>query len=156
MQYLRSVRPLLDDTNYERMEKLAGEFRNGTGPRLQKYLMLKRWWATNYVSDWWEEYVYLRGRAPIMVNSNFYGTDTIIMHPTFVQSARAANVVHAAFTFRRQIDNQLLQPVSAQTLSSFFLICSKNAFLIVLYQSIIIDSNNLVSFLCRCIYNHLI
>ena len=25
------------------------------------------------VTDWWEEYVYLRGRSPIMVNSNFYG-----------------------------------------------------------------------------------
>jgi len=24
------------------------------------------------VSDWWEEYIYLRGRSPIMVNSNFY------------------------------------------------------------------------------------
>lgn len=24
------------------------------------------------VSDWWEEYIYLRGRTPIMVNSNFY------------------------------------------------------------------------------------
>lgn len=24
------------------------------------------------VSDWWEEYVYLRGRGPIMVNSNYY------------------------------------------------------------------------------------
>ena len=25
------------------------------------------------VSDWWEQYVYLRGRAPIMINSNYYG-----------------------------------------------------------------------------------
>lgn len=25
------------------------------------------------VSDWWEEYIYLRGRGPIMVNSNYYG-----------------------------------------------------------------------------------
>ena len=24
------------------------------------------------VSDWWEEYVYLRGRGPLMVNSNYY------------------------------------------------------------------------------------
>lgn len=24
------------------------------------------------VSDWWEEYIYLRSRSPIMVNSNFY------------------------------------------------------------------------------------
>lgn len=25
------------------------------------------------VSDWWEEYVYLRGRSPMVVNSNYYG-----------------------------------------------------------------------------------
>jgi len=25
------------------------------------------------VSDWWEEYVYLSGRSPIMINSNYYG-----------------------------------------------------------------------------------
>lgn len=24
------------------------------------------------VSDWWEEYIYLRGRGPIMVNSNYF------------------------------------------------------------------------------------
>lgn len=24
------------------------------------------------VSDWWEEYVYLRGRSPLVVNSNYY------------------------------------------------------------------------------------
>lgn len=24
------------------------------------------------MSDWWEEYIYLRGRGPIMVNSNYY------------------------------------------------------------------------------------
>lgn len=24
------------------------------------------------VSDWWEEYIYLRSRGPLMVNSNYY------------------------------------------------------------------------------------
>lgn len=24
------------------------------------------------VTDWWEEYVYLRGRSPLIVNSNYY------------------------------------------------------------------------------------
>ena len=55
------------------MELLVKDFEVGLGPRLQRYLRLKWWWSTNYVSDWWEEYVYLRGRAPIMVNSNYYG-----------------------------------------------------------------------------------
>lgn len=99
-QYLESVRPLLDDEEYYRMEVLAKEFQDKTAPRLQKYLVLKSWWATNYVSpllglphppmcvwggplpltppflpqvsDWWEEYVYLRSRAPLVVNSNYY------------------------------------------------------------------------------------
>uniref|UniRef100_A0A672JUI8 Carnitine O-palmitoyltransferase 1, liver isoform-like n=1 Tax=Salarias fasciatus TaxID=181472 RepID=A0A672JUI8_SALFA len=72
-RYLESVRPLMDDTEYERMTKLASEFESSLGNRLQWYLKLKALWAANYVSDWWEEYVYLRGRSPIMVNSNYYG-----------------------------------------------------------------------------------
>jgi len=97
------VRPLLDDENYARMEKLANEFQNGIGVKLQRYLILKSWWATNYVSDWWEEYVYLRGRSPLMVNSNFYGIDAILSHPTNIQAARAAAVIYSCLQYRRLI-----------------------------------------------------
>ncbi|XP_016380169.1 carnitine O-palmitoyltransferase 1, liver isoform-like [Sinocyclocheilus rhinocerous] len=71
-RYLESARPLMDDEQYKRMEGLAKDFEKNLGPRLQWYLKLKSWWASNYVSDWWEEYIYLRGRGPIMVNSNYY------------------------------------------------------------------------------------
>jgi len=40
----------MDDEKYERMQQLVSEFETGIGPRLQKYLVLKSWWATNYVS----------------------------------------------------------------------------------------------------------
>lgn len=50
LQYLESVRPLLDDERYDAMEALALDFQEHLGPRLQKYLILKSWWATNYVS----------------------------------------------------------------------------------------------------------
>lgn len=43
MQYLRSVRPLMDDEQYSTMEKLAQEFQNGIGKKLQRYLVLKQW-----------------------------------------------------------------------------------------------------------------
>lgn len=33
------------------------------------------------VSDWWEEYVYLRGRGPIMVNSNYYAMVKTVFFP---------------------------------------------------------------------------
>lgn len=110
-RYLRSVRPLLDDENHARMTELAKEFESGIGKKLQRYLTLKSWWSTNYVSDWWEEYVYLRGRGPLMVNSNFYGIDAIFVQPSKIQAARAANIIDLLLTFRRKLDRQELKPV---------------------------------------------
>jgi carnitine O-palmitoyltransferase 1, liver isoform len=102
----------VDDPQYARMEKLADEFQKGISKKLQRYLVLKSWWSSNYVSDWWEDFVYLRGRSPLMVNSNFYGIDAIMIHPTRIQAARAAVIIHACLLFRRQIERQQLEPVS--------------------------------------------
>lgn len=114
LQYLRSVRPLLDDENFKKMEKLAREFEKGIGVKLQRYLLLKSWWSSNYVSDWWEEYVYLRGRSPLMINSNFYGIDAILMHPSKVQAARAASAIYTCLLYRRMIERQELEPIMVQ------------------------------------------
>lgn len=50
-QYLESVRPLLDKEKFEQMDSLARDFQQKMAPRLQKFLVLKSWWATNYVSS---------------------------------------------------------------------------------------------------------
>uniref|UniRef100_A0A8C1HBW5 carnitine O-palmitoyltransferase n=1 Tax=Cyprinus carpio carpio TaxID=630221 RepID=A0A8C1HBW5_CYPCA len=101
-RYLESVKPLLDVDGFQRMTRLAAEFEKSLGNRLQKYLKLKALWATNYVSDWWEEYVYLRSRSPIMVNSNYYGMDFLYVTPTSTQAARAGNTITALFLYRRK------------------------------------------------------
>uniref|UniRef100_A0A671QT20 carnitine O-palmitoyltransferase n=1 Tax=Sinocyclocheilus anshuiensis TaxID=1608454 RepID=A0A671QT20_9TELE len=101
-RYLESVKPLLDVAGFQRMTRLAAEFEKSLGNHLQKYLKLKALWATNYVSDWWEEYVYLRSRSPIMVNSNYYGMDFLYVTPTATQAARAGNTITALFLYRRK------------------------------------------------------
>lgn len=40
----------MNDEEFKRMEGLAKDFAFNLGPRLQWYLKLKSWWATNYVS----------------------------------------------------------------------------------------------------------
>ncbi|NXQ28940.1 CPT1B palmitoyltransferase, partial [Alaudala cheleensis] len=112
-RYLESVRPLLDDDKYTEMAALAKEFQEKTAPRLQRYLRLKSWWTTNYVSDWWEEYVYLRGRSPLMVNSNYYAMDFLYVTPSNIQAARAANVVHSILLYRRRLDRGEIPPMMA-------------------------------------------
>lgn len=50
-QYLLSVRPLLDDKNFHRMEKLADEFQKGIAVKLQNYLRLKSWFVFHRFSQ---------------------------------------------------------------------------------------------------------
>ncbi|KAM9854971.1 carnitine O-palmitoyltransferase 1, liver isoform 1-T1 [Aulostomus maculatus] len=110
-RYLESVRPLMDDEQYERMKGLTKDFEKNLGPRLQWYLKLKSWWTSNYVSDWWEEYIYLRGRGPIMVNSNYYAMDFLYVFPTSIQAARAGNAIHAIMLYRRKLDRAQIKPI---------------------------------------------
>ena len=56
------MRPILSDEEFDDMSKLADEFEQTIAGRLQTYLKLKSWWSTNYVSDWWEDFVYLHSR----------------------------------------------------------------------------------------------
>ena len=50
-RYLRTVRPLYDDEEYQRMEVLAEEFKQTVGRKLQRYLWLKWLISSNYVSE---------------------------------------------------------------------------------------------------------
>nr|AHB12592.1 carnitine palmitoyltransferase 1C [Leucoraja erinacea] len=109
-RFLESVRPLMNDEDFRRTKALAKDFERNLAPRLQWYLILKSWWASNYVSDWWEEYVYLQGREPIMVNSNYYAMDFLYVTPTTSQAARAGNLVHALLLYRRRLAREQVQP----------------------------------------------
>ncbi|XP_039365912.1 carnitine O-palmitoyltransferase 1, brain isoform isoform X2 [Mauremys reevesii] len=113
-RYLESMRPLLSDSHFQRAAALGRDFERSLGPRLQWYLTLKSWWATNYVSDWWEEYVYLRGRGPLMVNSNYYAMDFLYVTPTPLQAARAGNGVHAVLLYRRLLNREQIKPLMIQ------------------------------------------
>lgn len=45
-----------------------------------------------------------------MINSNYYGFDTLNENPTKNQAARAANVTWGALLFRRLIERQEVSP----------------------------------------------
>nr|XP_054394337.1 carnitine O-palmitoyltransferase 1, brain isoform isoform X4 [Pongo abelii] len=98
-KYLESVRPVLSDEDFDWTAVLAQEFLRLQASLLQWYLRLKSWWASNYVSDWWEEFVYLRSRNPLMVNSNYY-----------MMAARAGNAVHALLLYRHRLNRQEIPP----------------------------------------------
>ena len=109
-RYLKSVRHLVSTERYKELEKMAGEFQGGLGARIQRYLWL--WWLCNknYVSNWWIKYVYLRGRSPIMINSNYYILDLVAKHTT-CQAARASQVINIVARYKDKLDNELIDPI---------------------------------------------
>ena len=112
-RYLDSVKPLLTPEDYEQTVAASKDFQKTLGWRLQWYLRAKRFFTPNYVTDWWETYVYLYGRSPLMINSNYYGLDMVRVTTKRTQTGRAANIVSSLITFRNKIDNQSLQPLMA-------------------------------------------
>lgn len=111
-KYLLSVQHLLPTKVYDELALEAEDFRKGVGLRLQFFLWLKTWFTSNYVSDWWEEYVYLSNRDPIMSNSNFYGVEWRFTHPVRPsQAARAAMTTHLLLKVRQELAHEKIKPL---------------------------------------------
>nr|KAG5707252.1 hypothetical protein BaRGS_000026 [Batillaria attramentaria] len=110
---LTSLAPLYKDKKEEfaQLKREAIEFERTLGPTLQKALIIKSWLAPNFVSDWWEKYVYLMGRSPLPINSNYYIMDQCYWSPTTSQTNRAASVLYQFLVVKQMIDRQSLEPL---------------------------------------------
>ncbi|XP_021022559.1 carnitine O-palmitoyltransferase 1, brain isoform isoform X1 [Mus caroli] len=109
-KYLESVRPVLGDDAFDRATALANDFLRLHAPRLQLYLQLKSWCTSNYVSDWWEEFVYLRSRGSLINSTYYMMQDFLYVTPTPLQAARAGNAVHTLLLYRHLLNRQEISP----------------------------------------------
>ncbi|XP_033124232.1 carnitine O-palmitoyltransferase 1, liver isoform-like [Anneissia japonica] len=107
-KFMKSIKPLVSQEQYEQFKREGKEFEQKVAPKLQNFLHLKSWWAQNYVTDWWEKYVYLMNRSPIHINCNYYGLDNVIWKPTEFQCARAGAVAHMHMCFKRLLEREQL------------------------------------------------
>jgi len=112
-RYLKTVEPLLSKEKFEKTKRQAQEFeKSALVKKCQVLLVLKSWIAGNYVSDWWEKYVYLRSRSTLLINSNYYGLGYAYHIPSNVQNARAAVVPHFFAHFKNLLDSERLTPTT--------------------------------------------
>ncbi|DAZ96242.1 TPA: hypothetical protein N0F65_012545 [Lagenidium giganteum] len=112
-RYLKSVHPLLSEEEYKEVVKMADDFVKKDSPKLQLYLVLKSWWSSNFVTDWWERYVYLKGRTSLMINSNYYALPgrNLEFSMSRNQLAVAAVFVRNFMVFKQELDREQLPPM---------------------------------------------
>uniref|UniRef100_A0A0K0ENG6 Carn_acyltransf domain-containing protein n=1 Tax=Strongyloides stercoralis TaxID=6248 RepID=A0A0K0ENG6_STRER len=111
-RYLRSVRPLLNDEEYNDIVNLANDFEKNVASNLQRKLWLKWLSSPNYISDWWKEIVYMRYRGSL-IKTNVACGDVIYQKTTNIQAARAANVTLIRLQFSKDtIRKQSMLPIT--------------------------------------------
>ena len=119
-KYLRTVEPFLSKDEYDDLKVKSEQFLGNEGPYLQNWLRLKWWISANYISDWWLNYVYLKARDSLCINSNWYGILYAEFMPTNRQAARAAAMTYNLLKCRKQLDNGTFEP---QVIGGFVPLC---------------------------------
>lgn len=110
-KYLESVQPLLTEDEFTARTQQAQDFLEQEGPQLQRYLYFKWLTSTNYITDWWERYVYLRGRTSLQINSNYYIMDCEPAPPTPLPEARGACVLRMFLQYMHDVEDQSIEPM---------------------------------------------
>lgn len=115
-RYLDSVKPLLTPEEFEKTKQAVDQFKGpgGVGEKLQAALIKRaETEPTSWLLEWWENLIYLKGRMPLTLFSNWYGLDRV--DPLLrSQVARAANLVNGLMTFKNMLDTQSLEPNRVQ------------------------------------------
>lgn len=109
-KFLVSVEPILVPDEFAKVKAMSESFLSREGPRLNQYLKIRSFILNNYVTPWFERYVYLMSRSPLAVNTNYYVMDTMKPSPVKDQVFRAANLAYHFLRFQDLINTETLQP----------------------------------------------
>ena len=115
--YLRSLRPLLSSTEYQKSEDKVNRFiASETSKILQQRLEQRAQNTENWLAEWWNDYAYFAYRDSVVVNvSYFYVYKDPVTRGTFTQARRAAEIVEAAWKFRDFVVDGTLEPEKTKT-----------------------------------------
>ncbi|KAK5729106.1 Carnitine O-acetyltransferase mitochondrial [Elasticomyces elasticus] len=112
-RYLKSIHPLLSQTEYEQSKKAVDSFvsSNGIGQKLQKRLLSRREDPkhNNWLSEWWNHAAYLAYRDPVCPYVSYFYShrdDRKRRDPI----KRAAAISTAVLEFKNQVDAGSLEP----------------------------------------------
>ncbi|GJQ73911.1 hypothetical protein Trydic_g18845 [Trypoxylus dichotomus] len=117
MKYEKTMQPLLNDKERERLKQLIQKFGGpgGLGPRLQLYLLHQQQKLDNWAYDYWLKDMYLGNPAPLPVNSNPGMVFPPRKFTTVLDVARfTARLIEAALDYKTILDRRAL-PIERAT-----------------------------------------
>ncbi|KAK3908474.1 Carnitine O-palmitoyltransferase 2, mitochondrial [Frankliniella fusca] len=111
-RYLNAQKPLLNDVNFKKTEKVVQSFISGDGVQLQKELKDQdsKDKHTSYISEPWFD-MYLRDRVPLPINYNPLLVFIDDPKKEFnTQLVRTSNLLISSLRFLKSLQNGVLEP----------------------------------------------
>lgn len=112
-RYLKSVRPLLNNAEYENTQKAVDAFikPGSIGEQLQKRLRARREDPRhkNWIYEWWNDAAYLSYRDPVVPYVSYFYSHRDDRRRRNA-AKRAAAISSAVLEFRKQVDEGTLEP----------------------------------------------
>uniref|UniRef100_A0AC35U0F6 Carn_acyltransf domain-containing protein n=2 Tax=Rhabditophanes sp. KR3021 TaxID=114890 RepID=A0AC35U0F6_9BILA len=108
--YLESIKEIVGEEEFENVKKMAIDFLEKDGKKLQNYCKLTALTSDNYVSLFWVKYCYLFSREPLLINSSVGYLDCC-KNVGSNQARRAAHVIYLDGMSMLAIDQQKLKPL---------------------------------------------
>lgn len=112
-KYLKSVHPLLSESDFARTEKAVREFvkPGGIGEKLQTKLVKKAQDPNckNWLAQWWDDAAYLEYRDPVVIFVSYFFCH-LDDRKRRLPAQRAAALTKASLDFKRQVDQETLEP----------------------------------------------
>eukprot|EP01137_Pigoraptor_chileana_P035371 Opistho-2@29268 len=113
-KYLASVRPVVNDADYEETSRVVNDFKRpgGAGERLHVKLVERAKEHRNWLEEWWENLAYLDWREPCAVNVNFCGPAEYEFWPAKAGSQvyRASVMAHHVLKFWQHLKTEAYPP----------------------------------------------
>lgn len=88
---------------------MANKFLKNEGKKLQLYTKIYSYFVGNYVTPFWEKFVYLAARDSLLINSSVGHVDTL-KSPSNSQAQRAAHLIYTAALNMLALENQNIAP----------------------------------------------
>ncbi|KAM4685371.1 peroxisomal carnitine O-octanoyltransferase [Amazona ochrocephala] len=79
-KYLDSVKPFLNQEEYQRTEDIVKKFKNGIGKELHEKLLERAKSRRNWLEDWWLNVAYLDLRISTQIHCNIGGPSPCVEH----------------------------------------------------------------------------
>jgi len=121
LRYLKSVQPLLSTSELASTTKAVQEFikPGGLGIKLQEKLIARRQDPKhkNWIYEWWNDAAYLAYRDPVVPYSSYFYSHRDNRRQRN-PSKRAAAISTAVLEFKKQVDQETLEPELTKKLAN--------------------------------------